>query len=106
MKYVGNAFSAGMLQYGCCVRFTFLTLEEAKAWIAENEWQSCVGHADTAVLISAMLGSVISMQRTSTELHSGDELLIAQYNGSRLSEGAVSLPEGAKIRWILAEIEG
>jgi hypothetical protein len=111
MKYIGNAFSCGMLSAtaladGVKVGFRSLSLDEARAYAAEEGWLSCVGHADTALLVSSLLGADVPMRRVGTELCAGDELLVAQYNGARLPEGATSLPEGATIRWILATVPG
>jgi hypothetical protein len=76
---------------------------EASAELAEG-FTSCVGHADTAVLLTALLGHEVVMARNSTSLRSGDVLIVGQYNGPRLPEGAKSLPEGAKIRFFRVEI--
>jgi Domain of unknown function (DUF1874) len=104
MRYIGNAFSAGMLTGNSNISFAFITQAEASAWMSGGPCASCVGHADTALLISSLLGVCVPMRRISTELHAGDELLVAQYNGPRLLEGATALPEGAQIRWILAKL--
>jgi hypothetical protein len=107
MRYLGNAFSAGMLATNTMMSFQFLTTAQAKAWVqSPQNWTSCVGHADTANLVSTLLGVKVVLNRCTTELHYGDQLLIAQYNGTRLPEGATSLPEGATLRWILATLEG
>jgi hypothetical protein len=60
---------------------------------------SCVGHADTAALFSRILGREIPMNRTSIKLVKGTILLVGQYIGPRLPEGAATLPEGAVIEW-------
>lgn len=108
--YLGNAFSAGMLdtlvEDSVNVTFTLLTVEQASAWVREHAPRSCVGHADTAALVSALLGTSVALNRVSTSLRPGDKLLVAQYNGPRLPEGATSLPEGATLRWILATLAG
>ena len=100
--YLGNAFSAGMLAGTSTVDFTFLDLAEARE-LVRSPFISCIGHADTSLLVSALLEVDAPVARVSTELRAGDRLLVAQYNGPRLPEGAISLPEGARIRWILAE---
>ena len=82
-----------------------LTLDESRIWLTLGEWESCVGHVDTALLLTSLLGIDVEMRRVSTSLLVGDELLAAQYNGPRLNEGAVSLPEGAKIRWYWVRVE-
>lgn len=108
-QYLGNAFSLGMLdcltaETPVSVECAAFTLDEARAYVEHNRPTSTVGHLDTAELFSAMLGSSVEMRRVSTSLIGGDEILVGQYNGPRLPEGAKSLPEGAKVRWILARI--
>jgi len=112
MKYLGNAFSLGMMDdlhngAGYSSRTIVVegtSLEIAQKWVREGGWESIVGHADTAVLLSSMLGVEVPMRRVSTVLKDNDQVLVAQYNGPRLPEGAVSLPEGAKIRWYFVRL--
>lgn len=113
MRYLSNAFSLGMIDFlhhedgGCSLFYPELsgaTLESAKRWLSEADWESCVGHADTAELLTAMLGVPVPMRRVSTSLQFDDEILVAQYNGPRLPEGTRTLPEGAKIRWYLIRL--
>lgn len=108
MNYLGNAFSLGMLDSlsdgDVNIHCHMLTDTEACRWVRENNPVSCVGHLDTANLFSHLLGTEVLMNRISTSLVVGDSLLVGQYNGPRLPEGAVSLPEGARIRWILARV--
>jgi hypothetical protein len=105
MILIGNAFSAGMLDENFDVSFRHVSEDWAKAWVRRVEWESCIGHADTAELVSEILGIEVPMRRVSTSLKDGDEMLISQYNGPRLPEGATSLPEGAKIRWIWVKVK-
>lgn len=98
--YVGNAFSLGMLDTlvdGPVFPVITLVSEEAAREFAKLSFVSCVGHADTAGLFTNILGVPIEMRRVSTSLNRGDSILVGQYNGPRL-------PEGAKIRWILVNI--
>jgi hypothetical protein len=110
MNYIGNAFSLGMLD--CLsdsdvnIHCHLLNDDQACEWVRENNPVSCVGHLDTANLFTNLLGREVVMNRISTSLVVGDTLLVGQYNGPRLPEGAVSLPEGARIRWILARVVG
>lgn len=113
MRYLGNAFSLGMMDdlhhpngmtFVREVRISGETLESAKRWLKEGPWESCVGHADTAALLSRTLGLDVPMRRVTTSLHEDDQILVAQYTGPRLPEGATSLPEGARIRWFLVEL--
>jgi hypothetical protein len=34
----------------------------------------------------------------------GDRVLVGQYSGTRLPEGATTLPEGATIRWLVVSV--
>ena len=108
MNYIGNAFSLGMLDgladSDVNIHCHMLSVEEACDWVRENNPVSCVGHLDTANLFSNLLGREVVMNRVSTSLAVGDTLLVGQYNGPRLPEGANTLPEGARIRWILARV--
>jgi hypothetical protein len=61
---------------------------------------SIIGHDDTAVLLTSLLQEHVPKNRVSTSLCDGDTVIVAQYNGTRLPEGATSLPEGATIRWM------
>ena len=60
---------------------------------------SVVGHADTAAVFSTVLGRDVPYNRATIKLADGDHLLVGQYIGPRLPEGATSLPEGATIEW-------
>jgi hypothetical protein len=62
--------------------------------------RSVVGHADTAKLFSNILGRDIAFNRESVS-KCREKLLIGQYTGPRLQEGVTSIPDGAKIEWLL-----
>ena len=81
----------------------FSRLKETEArWIAENfQHSSAVGHADTAAVLSTVLGVDVPMNRTTLQMEHGVALLVGQYKGPRLPEGATALPEGATIEWWL-----
>jgi len=94
-----NAFSINMLVKASHeVMFTPVTIEEAKALLVSG-FSSCVGHPDTARVFSSLLGAEVAMNRTSYSFKSEDVLLVGQYTGPRLPEGASQLPEGATITW-------
>lgn len=103
MNYIGNAFSLGMLD--CLsdadvnIHCHMLSLEEACEWVRENNPVSCVGHLDTANLFTNLLGREVVMNRVSTSLAVGDTLLVGQP-----LPWSWSLPEGDRIRWILARV--
>ena len=100
MIHLLNAFSAGMLD-GETTSLTFAAANVNRVRrLCSNGVQSHVGHADTAALLAAMLETPVPMTRDSfsfAALPAGDVVIVAQYNGARLPEGATSLPEGAKI---------
>jgi hypothetical protein len=63
------------------------------------EVESIVGHADTAAIFSTILNHPVAHNRATIKLGPGDLLLVGQYVGPRLPEGATELPEGATIEW-------
>lgn len=100
--YLGNAFSLGMLAEDAIITKETISIEKAKEVAAKCE--SVVGHADTAAVISSLLGIEVPANRISISLNAGDSMLVAQYIGPRLPEGATTLPEGAKIEFILIQV--
>ena len=55
--------------------------------------------ADTAAIFSQQLGVEIPAARVTVSLTHGEIILVGQYSGPRLPEGATTLPEGATIKW-------
>lgn len=88
-KYLTNAFSIQMLQKGGLVRFDEIAPEDIPADVV-----SAIGHADTAAVLSNMLGFEVPMNRAFVTLDRDTELYVAQLIGGRLPEGATTLPEG------------
>ena len=103
MLYLSNAIASGMLPEGT-LRKQYLTLEDAKKVVRVHEFKSVVGHQNTADLFSSTLEFPIHMNRVNISLFPGDEILVGEYSGPRLPEGATSLPEGAVIRWAIYSI--
>jgi hypothetical protein len=64
---------------------------------------SAIGHADTARLVGQQLGVALPADRRSVVL-GGEPVLIAQYIGPRLPEGATALPEGARIEYFMVAL--
>ena len=107
--YISNAISLGMLddvqESGyASLSISPLTADEVATKLRLSPWTSIVGHADTALLFSTLLGVEIPMRRVTTSLRYGDSVIVGQYTGPRLPEGAIGLPEGAKIRWISVKV--
>lgn len=102
--YIVNAFSINMLPRDpLTLRFLPVSVEEARR-MAEAGVQSAIGHADTARIVSALLGVEIPSNRADVRLQRGDRVLVAQYTGPRLPEGATALPEGARIEFWVVEV--
>ena len=70
-----------------------------------NNCVSCIGHADTARVLSTLLQREIPCNRVTVNLGPNEKCIIAQYIGPRLPEGATVLPEGAEIRFYLVKME-
>lgn len=96
---VTNAFSINMLSQSESFTFSQVSLEDARELVSTNRWVSAVGHPDTAALFSALLGQHVRCNRVSVS--DPTRLLVGQYTGPRLQEGASQLPEGASIQWWL-----
>lgn len=123
MLYISNAFALSMLDReaqrgtpgGYVPRSGDVPLERARvprpvedpaAIIADHEAHgqavvSIIGHQDTAAVFSAILGRDLIANRATVRLGPDDRLLVGQYIGPRLPEGATTLPVGASIEWWL-----
>ena len=99
-KYLANAFSLQMLGADCNVKVRTVKPEEIPADVI-----SCVGHADTARVLTSLLGREVPCNRESISLMEGDELYVAQIVGGRLPEGATTLPEGYELKFIKVTAE-
>lgn len=98
IKYITNAFSLNMLaELTSVIEIAEVSLEDAKA-LAEGA-ASAIGHADTAAVVGDVLGQTVAFNRVSVSLEKGDQVLVAQYIGPRLEEGATKLPAGAAIKF-------
>ena len=106
---VANAFSFNMFDWSKMKEVTSVTkklsLEEFASELQQEGWTSSVGHGDMAGLLSKMTGVEVPMNRCNDKLEVGDVLLVAQYTGPRLPEGATQLPEGASIVFLKCEIK-
>lgn len=105
MRYLNNAFSLAMLAgvESAVLHIQRLSLEKASS--LAREAVSVVGHATTQRTLSSLLGFEVRHDRATIALQSGDELLVAQYDGPRLEPGVTELPEGARIEWFLVKVE-
>ncbi len=98
-----NSFSLNMLaDLTVDLRVREIPLTEARACAADLV--SAVGHADTAAVYSEQLGVAIATARVTVSLAKGETVLVGQYRGPRLPEGATHLPTGATIQWLLVTV--
>jgi len=93
-KFLTNAFSIQMLSGPAIVKFEEIALEDIPADVI-----SAVGHADTANVLTNMLGFPVPMNRINVALDENTELYVAQLVGGRLPEGATTLPEGFSFKF-------
>ncbi len=101
--FFANAFSLNMMgpeEAKLLVRQ--ITHQQAAETAARAE--SIVGHAETAAVLSDSLGVPVACNRASVSLEVGDVVVVAQYVGPRLAEGATSLPAGATVRFVQVEV--
>ena len=99
MIYLTNAFSLQMLTGNCEFVVKETTARIAARLLKRGKFVSTIGHADTASVVSNTLGLDIPANRASVTLSYDDIIIVAQYSGPRLPEGATTLPEGATIKW-------
>lgn len=103
-----NAFSVNMLAQSDMVKVLFVRVEDPanllEALSREFEVVSAVGHGDTATLFTSILNREVPVNRMTVTLQGQDELLLGQYSGPRLPEGATELPQGARIDWFAVQL--
>lgn len=101
-----NAFSLQMLNnLNAEIRTYELSIPAAKEFFRDGfKVESYIGHADTAAVISNLLGTEIPMNRVFGKVSPGDYVIVAQVVGGRLPEGATTLPDGVEIKFIRVEI--
>ncbi len=106
MTYLGNAFSINMIQnFPANISINKVKIETVKEML-HADFTSAIGHKDTAMIVGNLLGMEIEANRISISLTPNDVLIVAQYKGPRLPEGATQLPEGAKIEWFIVTVNG
>ena len=78
-----------------------VTIEKAQDFLDCFRPESAMGHADTAAVVSSILNRDVPCNRAPLFLTDKDVVLVAQYRGERLPEGATTLPDGAAIEFVL-----
>ena len=99
--YLGNAFSLQMLPE---LPAEVSVVEVDPAEVPANA-VSVIGHADTAAVVSSILGREVPANRVSISLEPGDILYVPQLMGGRLPEGATTLPEGFTLKFLRVEVK-
>lgn len=115
--YFCNAFSLNMLprtwddnrRGPIMLDCAKMTPEDVKTWLGAGDGGvhviHAVGHPDTARVLSGVLGLDIPCRRENVLLAPGDRVIVAQYHGPRLPEGATQLPAGAEIDFWMIEVD-
>ncbi len=107
-----NAFSLNMLSVKTVATVSIQRIAQTpEDFILSNCLvQNAIGHPDTDRVIRGMLengGCYCPVGQRANVTLTGDPdecLLVAQYIGPRLPEGATTLPEGAKIEWLVVRL--
>ena len=92
--YLGNAFSLQMVADNAIIAKVEVSPEEIP-----TEAVSIIGHADTAAVVSTILGRDVPCNRASVILSDEDVLYVAQVVGGRLPEGATTIPDGMELKF-------
>ena len=108
MLKLANAFSLNMLNTEVETHVLVtkrISKEEAKELLKEG-FENYIGHKDIANVVSNELGLPVEMneKRPNLVLNPVDLVIVAQYIGPRLPEGATQLPENAKIDYFTVQI--
>lgn len=97
----GGGFETGM-------SFVPVSLDETRARVAEvGGVESYIGHADTAAILGSLLGVAVEHRRASYTVPDDGQphtILLADYDGPRLPEGATTLPGGAAMRFFVVSV--
>lgn len=104
MLYLANAFSLQMVAAEATITVTPAEAGEVAAALKGAAHTLAVGHADTAAVVSGLLGMPVPAARVNIALEPGDVLYVAQVMGGRLPEGATTLPEGFRMEFRRVEV--
>ena len=106
MIFLSNAFSLQMLDSDKAQRLEVTPIGKNVVIeiLKDNNFKSCIGHADTANVLSEELGFTIEMNRVNVSLTKDDTLIVAQLTGGRLPEGSTTLPDGYQFKFLKVEL--
>jgi hypothetical protein len=95
---IANAFSLNMLNgFSTTITTEELTVPQVQEAISGG-FESGMGHSTE--LVSEILGMQIPVNRSNNKIDNGESIIVCQYVGPRLAEGAIQLPEGATLKFI------
>ena len=102
--HICNAFSLQMLdKLNAQIQVTPVSKDQVKNLMG-SKLVSAIGHADTAAVVSSDLGLELPANRVNVKLADGEEIVVAQFVGGRLPEGATTLPQGIELSYILVRV--
>lgn len=101
-----NAFSLQMIDIDIMANVQFEAINKEKAArLLSNSVDSYIGHADTAAVVSNILGIQVECNRRFGHIDKGETAIVAQVVGGRLPEGCTKLPENMKIKFYKVEVK-
>ena len=101
-----NAFSLQMLDLDCASKVHIRPLSQTEtAVILEKGFESAIGHESTADVLSNKLKLEVKTNRANIKLDGDTELIVAQFVGGRLPEGATTLPDNMQIKFVLVSLD-
>ena len=95
--FISNAFSLQMLSSDCMISVEEISEDDFNN--VKHNAVSVVGHKDTANVLG------VEFNRENISLNKGDVLYVAQIVGGRLPEGATTLPDGFKFKFLKVAIQ-
>lgn len=102
--YLGNALSLQMINTDIPSDWV-LEIKKVSPEDIPVDAISCIGHQDTANVLSGILGRDIPCNRRSVFLNNKDTLYVAQLTGGRLPEGTTTLPQGFKFKFLKVTVK-
>ena len=102
--HICNAFSLQMLdKLNAQIQVTPVSKDQVKNLMG-SKLVSAIGHADTAAVVSSDLGLELPANRVNVKLADGEEIVVAQFAGGRLPEGATTLPPGIELSYLVVRV--
>lgn len=101
-----NAFSLQMLDLDYASKISVKPMSQTETTVRlEKGFESAIGHESTADVLSHKLKLEVKTNRANIKLDGDTELIVAQFVGGRLPEGATTLPDNMQIKFVLVRLE-